>query len=112
MPKIMPGAETIKKVIQELVVPDLKNIVSEIKDIKSDIKELKVEIKRLDQKIDSLRNEVMTEIKRLDEKIDSTRRELNEKIDTALDIRERLARVESKVGIPIIHNGSAKYTTK
>jgi len=105
MPKIMPGAETIKKVIQELVVPDLKNIVSEIKDIKSDIKVLTVEIKRLDEKID-------VNVKGLNEKIDSTRKELNEKIDTALDIRERLARVESKIGIPIIHNGSAKYTTK
>ncbi len=69
----------VKKVIQELIVPELK-------DIKSDIRELRVEIKRLDEKIDSKHNEVMTEIRRLDEKI-----------DIAIQIRERLTALEAKV---------------
>ena len=80
----------IKKVIQELVVPELK-------EIKSDLREIRVEIKRLDEKIDlvhrelsqridSFHSETLTEIKRLDEKI-----------DIAIQIRERLAALESKV---------------
>ena len=57
--------ESIKRVIQEVVVPELR--------------EIKIEIKRLDEKIDSLRTE------------------MHDKFDTALEIRERLAALESKV---------------
>lgn len=73
------AAENIKKIIQELVVPELQ-------EIKSDIKELKVEVRRLDEKMDSLRNEMHSEIRRVDEKL-----------ETAMNLRERLVVLEAKV---------------
>ena len=69
----------VKKVIQELIVPELR-------EIKLEIKGVTVEIKRLDEKIDSLRNEMHSELRRLDEKL-----------DIAMDFRDRFATLEGKV---------------
>ncbi|MBI4489030.1 MAG: hypothetical protein HY694_08080 [Deltaproteobacteria bacterium] len=49
---------------------------------------------RLDSKIDSLRNELKADIARLDERFIFT----NKRLDQALEIRERLAALEAKVG--------------
>ncbi|MFN3533397.1 MAG: hypothetical protein ACK41Q_12955 [Candidatus Brocadia sp.] len=82
--------EQVKQALQDVVAPELKS--------------LQVEIKRLDSRIDSLKSEMTsefsflktvltTEIKRLDSKIES----LDDKIDTAIQIRERLAALEAKL---------------
>ncbi len=75
----------VRKVIQELIVPDLKEIKNKIgileerissvnNELKADINRLdeKIDIKitALDDKIDSFRNELKADINRLDEKID------------------------------------------
>lgn len=60
----------LKKLLQEMVVPDLQ-------EIKSEIKLLHNENKRLDEKID-------IGLKRLEEKIDTGLKRLDEKIDTGL----------------------------
>ena len=80
----------IKQAIQELIVPDLR-------DIKSEVKGLQIEIKRLDEKIDaqgaklddkisSLRNEMLSEFRRLDERVDLT-----------VHVRERLMSLETRM---------------
>ncbi len=71
--------EQVKQALQDVVAPELKSI--------------QVEIRRLDSRVDSLRSEITTEIKRLDSKIDS----LDDKIDIAIQIRERLASLEAKL---------------
>lgn len=84
----------VRKVIQELVVPELQEIKSGIKIINS-------EIKRLDEKIDSFREEFRSEIKRLDERINGLEREVRvtrEEFKLAIEIHERLAAVEARVG--------------
>lgn len=60
------------------------------------------EIKRLDERIESLRNEMIAEFTRVDSRIDG----VNARIDalsaepkTAIEIRERLAVLEGKGGI-------------
>ena len=101
-------AMDVRKVIQELVVPELR-------ELKAEIKTVHTEIKRLDEKIDSYRQESQTEFRRLDEKLDSHRQEsqtdsaslrnemrsefkrLDEKIDLSLQIRERLVALEAKM---------------
>ena len=85
-----PMSVDVKQAIQELIVPDLR-------EIKSDVKGLQIEIKRLDEKIDaqgarfddkisSLRNEMLSEFRRLDEKIDLT-----------VHVRERLVSLEARM---------------
>ena len=73
--------------------------MSEIKRLDNDIKTLEgkmmSEIKRLDDSIKALEGKTMSEIKRLEDKIDT----LNNKIEVAMEIRERLKAVEAKVGI-------------
>ena len=80
----------VKQAIQELIVPDLR-------DIKSEVKGLQIEIKRLDEKIDaqgaklddkisSLRNEMLSEFRRLDERVDLT-----------VHVRERLMSLETRM---------------
>lgn len=75
----------VKKIFQELIVPELKEIKSEQREFRS---RFEVEIKRLDQKIDSLSNEMHSEFKRIDEKI-----------DIAMDLRDRIVALETSVSI-------------
>lgn len=82
--------EQVKRALQDIVAPEMKA--------------LQVEIKRLDEKIDNLRKEIesvrkelMAEIRRLDERIDGLTRE----IEVAIDIRERLATIEGRLGIGV-----------
>ena len=110
-----PMAVDIKQAIQELIVPDLR-------DIKSEVKGLQIEIKRLDEKIDaqgakldnkisSLRNEIDTHNAKLDDKISSLRNEmlslrnemlsefrrLDERVDLTVHVRERLMSLETRM---------------
>ena len=99
--------DQVKAAFQDIIAP-------EIRAIRGEFETLKVEIRRLDEKIDSLRNEVIAridalrtetttkidalegklvaEIRRLDTRIDSLERELK----TAIDIRERLVALEAR----------------
>lgn len=84
--------EQVKKALQDIVAPELNGI--------------KVEIRRLDEKIGSLRNELLAEIKRVDSsllaeigRIDARVESLQREVGVALEIRERLSALEAKVGI-------------
>ena len=80
----------VNQLIQELVVPELR-------EMKAEMKGLQIEIKRLDEKIDaqgarfddklsSLRNEMLSEFRRLDERVDLT-----------VHVRERLVSLETRM---------------
>ncbi len=84
--------EQVKKALQDIVAPELNGI--------------KVEIRRLDEKIGSLRNELLAEIKRVDSsllaeigRVDARVESLQREVGVALEIRERLSALEAKVGI-------------
>ncbi len=96
--------EAIQKILQETVAPGISDIKIELAGMKADIKSLQSEIKRLDDKIDFLRNGMNTGFARLDDKIDNglARQDermdhLEDKLTTALEIRERLAALEARV---------------
>ncbi|HHF98779.1 MAG TPA: hypothetical protein ENL39_04765 [Candidatus Aerophobetes bacterium] len=115
--------ENVKRALQDIVAPEIKALRVEIKRLDEKIETLggkmEADYKRLDEKIDSLRE---VEIKRLDEKIESLSRGIGDKINSlrnellaeirrvdgridsldshlqvAMDIRERLAKVEAKL---------------
>lgn len=108
----------IKKMIQELIVPGLTEIKLDQKNIHTKIDSLhsglKSEVRRLDEKIDYFRNEVKAEVGSVKAEVGSLRNEMDafrnemrseirridDKIDIALDVRERLAVLESKAAIP------------
>jgi len=121
MPKV-----DVKKIIQELIVPELQDIKSSISEFRTEIKRLDekvdIEMKRIETKLTSSNNEIRSEIGVLraelesfknetNTKFDSLRKELesfknefrteikrlDEKIDIAIQIRERLAALETKV---------------
>ena len=79
--------EAVKTAFQDIIGPQLEAL-------KGEILSLRIEIKRLDEKIDSSRNEIQGDISRLDEKLIFT----NKRLDEALETRERLAVLESKIG--------------
>ncbi|MCS7230481.1 MAG: hypothetical protein NZ923_10720, partial [Candidatus Kryptonium sp.] len=73
-------------------------------ELKSEINGLKVELKRLDEKVDLVKNELRSEIDGIKGELSGFKNEfrveikrLDEKIDIAIQIRERLAALESKV---------------
>jgi vacuolar-type H+-ATPase subunit D/Vma8 len=81
------SVETIQKILQETVAPGINDIKIELVCMKAGIKSLQSEIKRLDDKINttndrivSLRNEMLPKIRRM-----------GQKVDLSLEFRERLA---------------------
>lgn len=89
----MPASiyENVKKAIQDIVAPELKTIQGQIETLRAEAKgraaELRAEIRRLDEKIDG-------NSKRLEEKIEG----IKEQFNLAIDIHERLAALEAKIG--------------
>ena len=82
--------EAIQKILQETVAPG-------ISDLRERLTRVEVEIKRLDDKIDNglarLENKMDTGFARQEARMDY----LDDKLTTALEIRERLAALEAKV---------------
>lgn len=73
--------DQVKRALQDVVAPELSAI--------------RGEIRRLDEKIDSTKNELLAEIKRVDSRMEGLEREVR----VSLEIRERLAAIEAKLGI-------------
>lgn len=100
--------EAIQKILQETVAPG-------ISDLRERLTRVEIEIKRLDDKIDNglarLDDKIENGLARLDAKIDNGFARMDErflrqdarmdhledKLSTALDIRERLAALEAKM---------------
>jgi len=96
--------KAIQKILQETVAPGISDIRVELAGIKADIRALQSEIKRLDDKIDNglarLDAKVDNGFLRMDERFlrqDARMDHLEDKLSTALEIRERLAALEAKV---------------
>ena len=116
----------VKQAIQELIVPDLRDIKSEVKGLQIEIKRLdeKIDVQgtklddkisslrneidahnaKLDDKISSLRNEIDAHNAKLDDKISSLRNEmlsefrrLDERVDLTVHVRERLMSLETRM---------------
>ncbi|MBF8278125.1 MAG: hypothetical protein HW406_495 [Candidatus Brocadiaceae bacterium] len=98
--------EQVKQALQDIVAPELKSIQVEIKRLDNRFDSVEKRFDSVDKRFDSLKFEISaeinslktvltTEIKRLDSKIDS----LDDKIETAIQIRERLAALEAKVAV-------------
>lgn len=88
----MPVYDQVKQALQDFLAPELQA--------------LKAEIRRLDEKIDSLRSEMDARFSALEGKMGAMFSSLDEKVEglkhevrTVLEIRERLAALEAKVGI-------------
>lgn len=84
--------EAIQKILQETVAPGISDIRERVSRIEVEIKRLDDKIDnglaRLDGKVDSVRNELLSEIRRVDQKI-----------DLALNVHERLAVLEAKIAL-------------
>jgi len=89
--------EQVKQALQDVVAPELKSLQVEIRRLDGRIDSLKTElvseIKRVDDKIVGMRNTLENRIDNLDDKIDR----VDDKIDLAMQIRERLTALEVKL---------------
>jgi len=90
----VPTLTAVRKTIEAVLLPETQVIKDRLAAIEGRMAALESEIKRLDYKVDGLRNELKADIGRLDEKLLFT----NKRLDEALEIRERLAALEAKVG--------------
>ena len=75
--------ESIKQGLQDIVVPEMR--------------EIKSEIRRLEDKIESSRNELKAEIHRLGDNIGKRMDSMDRHLDEAFNVRERLAVLEARV---------------
>ncbi len=90
----VPTVATIKKVLEGIIVPEMQVVKDRLASIEGEVKAIHSEIKRLDNKIDNGLAAVKAEVARMDDKLTFT----NKRLDEALEIRERLAALEAKVG--------------
>ena len=122
--KGMPVYDQVKQALQDILAPELQGIKGELRRLDERISaveakiegtkhELLAEIKRLEEKtearfreVDARFKEMEAKLSALDEKFESRFRELDSKFEglrhevrTVLEIRERLAALEAKVGI-------------
>ena len=92
----------IRKVIQELIVPDLQKLIGRIDILDermSSVKnELKSDIIRLDEKIDSFKNELKSDIVHLESEVKKDIEHLNEKVDLMNKFNERLFNLVQPAG--------------
>ena len=84
----------LKKVLQDFFNPHFEALRAESSSITGELSSPRSEITRVSEKIDAVRNELKLDIARIDEKLTFT----NKRLDEALEIRERLAALEAKVG--------------
>jgi uncharacterized protein (DUF3084 family) len=82
--------ESLREIVQDLLVPELKAVKVSVDSLREDFKELRVDLR---ESIDALR----LEMKLRDEKHEQSMRHLAEKLDFAIDIRERLASLEARL---------------
>jgi len=113
----MPVYDQVKQALQDILAPELQGIKGELRRLDERISaveakiegtkhELLAEIKRLEEKTEARFGEMEAKLSALDEKFESRFRELDSKFEglrhevrTVLEIRERLAALEAKVGI-------------
>lgn len=72
----------IRKVIQELIVPDLGKIMNKQDILEEKINSTNTRIDAMDVKIDALKNELKSDIARLDDKLNTKITALDNKIDS------------------------------
>lgn len=125
----MPVYDQVKQALQDILAPELQALKAEIRRLDEKIESLRnemntrfaaleekvdllrnVELKRVEEKIETLRT---VDLRGVEEKFESLRNEMNARfsavqegldglkyeVRTVLEIRERLAAVEAKVGI-------------
>ena len=77
--------QAVKQAMQDLVAPQLESLKGEMSAIRVDIRRVE---EKLSKDIQSVRTELSTEIHRIDEKL-----------TWALDLRERIIILETKLGV-------------
>jgi hypothetical protein len=75
--------DSLREVVQDLLVPELKAL-------RVSVDSMKVEMQLRDEK-------VHTELRLRDERMQDSIRSLSQKLDFAIDIRERLAALEARL---------------
>lgn len=101
----VPSAQIIKKILEGIIVPEMQVVKDRLASIEGEGKSIHSEIKRLDDKVDNLDKRLNEKIDNLDKRlpaqhtlIDEILTFTNKRLDEAIDIRERLAALEAKVG--------------
>jgi len=100
--------QAVKEAMQDLIAPQLESLKGELGAVRLDIRrveenltsriqgveeKLSAGIQRVDEKLSS-------EIHRVDEKLSTEIHRIDEKLTWALDLRERIIVLETKLGVP------------
>jgi len=92
----------IERFIERTLAPRLEELAGEVRGLRGEMQQLD---RRLGENIASLRNEMQAELRSVRTEIEATRMQVNTRIDAlsqrlddALDIRERLVVLEAKFG--------------
>ena len=82
--------ESFRDVVQDLLVPELKAVKVSMDSLHNDMASMRIEMKLRDEKMEQL-------VRSDDEKNAQAIANLSQKLDFAIDIRERLASLKARV---------------
>ena len=89
--------DSVRDVVQDLLVPELKSFQVSIDSLRTEMASIRIEMGSIRTEM-KLRDDKMEQIVRSgDEKNEQAIRNLSEKLDFAIDIRERLASIEARL---------------
>jgi hypothetical protein len=100
--------QAVKQAMQDLVAPQLESLKGEVGAVRLDIRrveeKLTTEIQRVEEKLSSeiqrVDEKLTTEIHRVDDKLSTEMHRIDEKLTWALDLRERIIVLETKLALP------------
>jgi len=97
--------QAVKQAMQDLIAPQLESLKGEVAAVRVDIQrveeKLSGEIRRVDDKLSGeilhLDEKLSSQILRVDEKLSSEIHRIDDKLTWALDLRERIVALETKL---------------
>ena len=84
------AVESVREIVQDLLVPELKAVKVSVDSLHNEMSYLRSEMKLRDERMEQL-------IRSGDEKNEQAIRNLSERLNLAIDIRERLASLEARL---------------
>jgi hypothetical protein len=109
--KVTSSVESLREIVQDLLVPELKAVKAEMTSIYGEIttvrsemsagfEAVRIEMRLRDEKqtqaIRHLDENLTEAIKHMDDKLTESTRHLSDKLDSSIEFRERLAVLEAK----------------
>ncbi len=90
--------QAVKQAMQDLIAPHIESLKGDISALKGDIGAVKADVGAVRSEVHALRSEMHVGHASLADKLNTEIRRIDEKLTWALDLRERIVAIETRLG--------------